>query len=764
MTSQPLDLPRPATRRALGASRALLVRHAGLVPVVILFAILGLTYSVTTPILEASDEAFHYALVEHLGRGGALPVQHPDTVGPWRQEGSQPPLYYLLSGLVSGRVDTSDWAEIHRLNPHADLGVVNPDRNLNIVVHTPRERWPWRGTVLAVHLVRVLSVLMGAATVVAGYGLARAVFPEDRALAVGAAALTAFNAQYLFISGSVNNDALVIMLCALALWAMVRAVARPPTAAGWAGLGVLLGLAGLAKASALGMFALAAILAAYHARRERSWGRLLGAGALVGLGALAVSGWWFWRNWRLYGDPLGLNAFVAIAGARHPVPTLAQLLAEWPGFVQSYWGLFGALNVPSPTWVYVALSALGLAGLAGAPLYTWRRYRGAPLDAAAACRLLLVAAWPAVVFVSLVRWSLLTMGSQGRLMFSALTALSLLMAMGLRALSPGRRALLPALAGALMLGIAALVPFRVIRPAYAAPVPLTAAEEAGLSPRVDVTYGDAIRLLSYRIDRQEAAPGEDVAVTLYWKCLRPLDEDYSVFLHLLDENDVIVAQRDMYPGQGTYPTSLWAPGETFADTMVVSLPPTVRTPAAVRFAVGFYRYGEGSRLGVTDGTGQPAGDLWRFGRLALPRRVVDGVPNPMTIDLEDGVRLVGYDLDRAAAHAGETLHLTLYWRARERVSTNYSVFTHVLGEEHRLWAQMDGWPQTGNAPTAAWAVGQVIPDPYVLTLAADTPPGLYELEIGMYDETGRRLGVLDPRGHVVGDRVVLGLVRVVPGP
>ncbi|NLD74304.1 MAG: DUF2142 domain-containing protein, partial [Chloroflexi bacterium] len=530
--------------------RALVARHAGLLVIVALFGVLGLIYSVTTPILEASDEAFHFALVEHLGRGGALPVQSPDNVGPWRQEGSQPPLYYALSGLLTRWVDTSDWAEVHRLNPHADLGVVNPDRNLSIVVHTPRERFPWRGTVLAVHLVRGLSVLMGMVTVVAGYALARAALPGDGAVALGAAALTAFNAQYLFISGSVNNDALVIMLCALALWLMVRAVSRPPTAAGWALLGVVLGLAALTKASAMGMFALAALLGAYHARRARSWRLLVEAGLLIGLPALAVSGWWFLRNWRLYGDPLGLNAFVAVAGRRHPVPTLGQLFAEWPGFVQSYWGLFGALNVPSPTWVYVLLSAVGLLGLLGAPLYVWRLHRSRRLDTAQGMRLLLVAAWPAVVFASLVRWSMMTMGSQGRLMFSALTALSLLMAMGLSAPLARKRAVLPALAGTTMLVIAAVLPFRVIRPAYAAPAILSESEVAGLSPRVDVTFGDAIRLLSYTIDRQEAAPGDDVAVTFYWKCLEPMAEDWSVFLHLLDENDVIVAQRDMYPGQG----------------------------------------------------------------------------------------------------------------------------------------------------------------------------------------------------------------------
>lgn len=97
--------------------RPFLARHLGLVLVMVTFALLGIIYSVTTPILEASDEAFHFAFVEHLGRGGALPVQYLDRVGPWRQEGSQPPLYYWLASLITRRVDTSDFQQVHRLNP-----------------------------------------------------------------------------------------------------------------------------------------------------------------------------------------------------------------------------------------------------------------------------------------------------------------------------------------------------------------------------------------------------------------------------------------------------------------------------------------------------------------------------------------------------------------------------------------------------------------------------------------------------------------------
>ena len=49
--------------------------------------------------------------------------------------------------------------------------------------------------------------------------------------------------MFLFVTTSVNNDALIIMLCSLSLWLMVRTVVKSPTAAQWALLGVLLGLA-----------------------------------------------------------------------------------------------------------------------------------------------------------------------------------------------------------------------------------------------------------------------------------------------------------------------------------------------------------------------------------------------------------------------------------------------------------------------------------------------------------------------------------------
>ncbi len=185
------------------------------------FLALAFTYASVTPLFEASDELWHYPMVKRLADGQGLPVQDPTNVGPWRQEGSQPPLYYAVAALVTSWIDTSDADEVRWLNPHVDNGVITADGNINLAVHTGAERFPWRGTALAVRLARFLSALMSAGTVYFTYRLAQEVLPGRPDLGLAAAAVTAFTPMFLFISGAVNNDNLASLLSAAVLWLLV---------------------------------------------------------------------------------------------------------------------------------------------------------------------------------------------------------------------------------------------------------------------------------------------------------------------------------------------------------------------------------------------------------------------------------------------------------------------------------------------------------------------------------------------------------------
>jgi len=70
---------------------ALRIRFAILL---LLFGILATLHSSLNPLFESSDEFWHIGMAVHLARGGGLPIQQPGVKTMWRQEGSQPPLYY----------------------------------------------------------------------------------------------------------------------------------------------------------------------------------------------------------------------------------------------------------------------------------------------------------------------------------------------------------------------------------------------------------------------------------------------------------------------------------------------------------------------------------------------------------------------------------------------------------------------------------------------------------------------------------------------
>ena len=727
------------------------------------FVILGTLYSVTTPIFEASDELTHYPVISHIAAGRGLPIQDPKAGQLWRQEGSQPPLYYALGALFTCWIDTSDLPTLRRLNPHADVGKITLDGNVSMVVHTANEGFPYRGTVLAVHIVRWLSVLMGAVTVWLTYLIAHAVFPSSKEVAFLAAALTAFNPMFLFISGSVNNDNLAIMLCTLALFMILRLDEGRLTVQRLALLGLVIGLAVLSKVSAAGLFPLAGLILLIVSWRARNlWTFLWGGMTLVAMVAL-VAGWWMVRNWQLYGDWLGLQMLASITGARHPRPNLWQLAGEWQGFVWSFWGLFGGLNVPFARWVYSILNAIALIGGLGLLLFALRWWRrGAPR--VRWLRVFTLFIWPVIIFVALLRWTSMTPASQGRLMFPALSSICALMGLGLVQWVPTRlrRPLIGLLAVALF-ALAILTPFWVIAPAYARPQPLSVAEVGAIPNRLGATFGGQLKLLGYHVDSHTVMPGDKLPVTLYWEALAPMSHDYSVFVHLLGDNDLVLAQRDTYPGRGTLPTTLWKPGEAIADTLVLLVPQSVYAPDKAQIEVGVYDFETGSRLLATSEVG-PLGDNVRFQPIDVQSKPGIAVPNPVDFDFEDKLALVGYKLDRRAAAPGEKVRLTLYWQALIRMDSDYTVFAHVLGQEERLWAQKDSQPQNGAAPTSSWQPDTLIEDQYELVLRPDTPPEAYEIEVGLYlPSTGKRLGILGEGGRLAADRVLLTRIRVV-GP
>jgi len=751
---------------AAAGGRGMTLRQRGaLGAIVALYLALALAYGLVTPLWEAPDEPHHYAYALQLAQGGGLPRLDPVAPGPWRQEGGQPPLYYALLAGVIGRVPGQSPEALYTPNPHVDLGRVPADGNIHLAIHGADEAWPYRGVALGVHLARLVSALLGVATVLGAHRLGRVLAPDAPALALGAAALTAFNPMFLFISGAVNNDTLTIALATQAVALLVMLLQREACWGHWLLAGALLGLAALAKMSALALLAPYALVAAAAVVRH-GW-RQAGRAALGLLPLLAIAGWWYGRNLRLYGELSGLGPFLDIIGRRHPVPTLAQLWGEREGFARSYLGLFGWMNLPAPGWAYALLGGLLGLGWLLAPWALWQRARGgARCDGWAWA---LMALWPLALLAALLRWTLLTPATQGRLLFPALGCLSLWAALGVQGLLPRRwGAWALGLAVAAFVAVSAALPWVTLAPAYRAPKALQAEALPAAAQRLQADLGGGVRLLAVEPPVGPAAPGQTLKVTLYWQAAAALERDYSIYLHLVGQDGRIVAQRDRYPVQGLLPTSCWLPGAIYRDVWALPLPETLHTPEELQLLVGLYEAGTGAR----------PGEGVMVAALEAPARLADGVPNPMRVRLEGGIALVGYAVEPTAARPGETLTLTLYWLAEQdqaprilaprilapRRGGNLSVFCQVLAAGGRMAAQHDGWPQEGERPTGTWRRGELIVDRHVLTVHADAPEGVWPLLVGLYDGEGRRRTVLGAQGQAVSQEVVLTPIRILAAP
>ncbi|HET91965.1 MAG TPA: DUF2142 domain-containing protein [Chloroflexi bacterium] len=756
-----------------------------LVLILLTFFVVGVGYSLLVPPFEASDELWHYPMVKYIADHWALPVQEPGVETPWRQEGSQPPLYYALMAAATFWIDTSDMPEVRHLNPHVDNGVATLDGNINLVVHHPeREGFPWRGAVLALHLIRLLSVLMGVAAVYLTYLIAREVFPERPDLALGAAAVHAFIPLVVFIAGSVNNDNLVVPLSSLALLMLLRLLRRPSLEAdprsslvAYLALGVVLGLAALTKSSSLALALLTALVVTVRALRGRSWTEFLVGGAATALPLLLVAGWWFLRNWQLYGDPLGLNVFKIVLGTREIPADLAQLWRERYSFAAGYWGNFGGLNIPMPAWVYAALNGTAIVAALGLVIAAGRAVvesfiPGKPDDGrkwpSLDLPLLICVLWGLGVFLPwALSWARETWSSQGRLIFSALPTWSLLLALGLTAWLPRHwgRWVLAAFA-LFLLGLTVIAPFAWIRPAYALPPALTERQIAAIPHRVDVDFGANLRLLGYDLEAQRVQPGGQVAVTLYWEALAPTDRDHTVFVHLLGEGELLVAQRDTFPGLGLLSTTRLKPGESWADRYVLLVPGTAYTPDEAQIEVGVYDPTTGDRLPVRDAGGRPLGDNVRFGKVVIQPRAGD-LPHPIAVNFGDRMALVGYDLDRRVLHPGEEVTLTLYWEGLRPMDENYNVSVQFIDAAQRKAAQRDGWPVDGAAPTGTWQPGQVVTDIYPLVISPDAAAAVYDVRVVAYlfDAAAGEilhLPVTPEGGRMQSKQVTLTTVRVLP--
>lgn len=141
--------------------------------------------------------------------------------------------------------------------------------------------------------------------------------------------------------------------------------------------------------------------------------------------------------------------------------------------------------------------------------------------------------------------------------------------------------------------------------------------QGAMLPEGVANFTDLIALLKVDTGSLILHPGGSLAVTLEWLALAPVQENYTLFIHVLDQADTIVGQVDTWPGQGTYPTGQWAAGTRHTDRIEIPISSSA-APGPYRLEIGWYLLGDMRRLAVLGPEGQALDDRVLLEGLVVP--------------------------------------------------------------------------------------------------------------------------------------------------
>ena len=302
------------------------------------------------------------------------------------------------------------------------------------------------------------------------------------------------------------------------------------------------------------------------------------------------------------------------------------------------------------------------------------------------------------------------------------------------------------------------------------------AEDARIQYPMSVDFDGDLRFLGFDIiyDRDREAN-----FVLYWQALRPLEQDYTIQLHLVNEaGDVIQSSSTPQPALVWYPTTNWEPEKTI-KVLVNTLPWLTKD-----------RPGYGVALSVSQSGPADEGEVYLLPRVneapQVTRLLADGsllefarfykrwglhhttgeprtfdhpkMPHDLAVNYNDLVRLEGFSVQPQPPIPGQDLQIELLWHPLTPILESFKVFVHLIDSGGKIWAQQDTLPGQGTLPTTAWMPGEYIRDGYTIYVPEDIPLDGLELAIGLYRaDTAERLGILNEEGQIFDDHAVIQL-------
>ncbi len=365
----------------------------------------GSVFITTTAIWDGFDEPLHYGYIQHIAEHGSLPVYGKTILAREVTRSFEvAPLSPAFNSILGSRYttfvaywqlpETERMARVNALRaigreerstPDLDLPVVNYEAHQAPLFYLVAAPIYWMCTSLdlptRVACLRFFALLLGSLTVFAAYAAAQRSLSSPAA-ARGVAFTVALMPMFPCTIARISNDSLAVPLGGIAVFLMMDYVALVPSRRRAAWIGVVLGLGMLSKAyfiallaAAVATFGTAAFFSADRKRLLRHLGIVLAL-------ASAIAGWWYVRNFILYGNLSGLQEVTLTGnlplGERLALIGKVPWLAAWHGFFKQHIWLGNMSLLELSRALYDAGYALILAAILGFACYAVTVVRGWP--------------------------------------------------------------------------------------------------------------------------------------------------------------------------------------------------------------------------------------------------------------------------------------------------------------------------------------------------------------------------------------------------
>ncbi len=265
----------------------------------------------------------------------------------------------------------------------------------------------------------------------------------------------------------------------------------------------------------------------------------------------------------------------------------------------------------------------------------------------------------------------------------------------------------------------------------------------GVEYPLRVNFGQQLYLLGYDLPKERVASGQTFDLTLYWQAHPPLATDYSILVHLVDEEQHLYGGYDtLHPGN--LPTSRWSPWTFTRDPHPLRIP--LGTPPGDYFLVtGPYAPQTWARLPVVEGGVADWPDVLPIPvtivRPAHPPNVADlGIAWPTGITPVPTIKLLGATPERQTIIRNDFLRLALFWEALEQPQVAYQVQVQMVTEAGEVFLEGSNAPSHGRYPTTQWRAGERVRDNHAFWIPPDFPAGTYNLRIRLLNPDGQPAG------------------------